>query len=303
MSVGRKTTLSEALGFFTYYLEANDASPATVDAYTRDLKLLVSVLDNPLVDELTPGLLDTFFADARVKNTRNGDGEPRSKASVNRIKGTVKSFCKWLVNSDACNKNAARLIKIKNVENNSPDTFTADQLKKLRKTVAAKNGAIANRDKIMLELLAETGVRISELVGLNIEDIDLDNKKITVKVKGGKTEQRFINAPLRRLIFGYLKKRTAIFTEEGRALFLSTHTTRITTRQVERRFKIWLEWSGIGSEKFTVHSMRHTFATQLMKKTKNLLLVSKALGHKNIQTTTVYAKLADDEIENALEKV
>ena len=304
MSEKKSFSTEKAARLFLNHMRTNDASPATIDAYGRDLRLLALVLNNPTVAELAPVCLDIFFASHRVVYLADNFDRRRSKSSINRIKATVKTFCKWMVNADVCEKNPARMLKIKKVISSSPNTMTATELKILRKAVASRNGPIAARDKVMLAILIETGIRLSEIVKLNVDDVDLTNKKITIHAKGGKQEQRFINSPIRRLLLAYLKSHTKITTtEDCLPLFLSTRKSRITARQVERRFKTWLAWSGIREERFSIHSLRHTFATELMKKTGNLLLVSKALGHKSIQTTTVYAKLTDDAIENALETV
>ena len=168
--------------------------------------------------------------------------------------------------------------------------------------VGARKGAAAARDRVMLELLLGTGIRLSELVGLDIADVDLDGKRITIRAKGGDTETRFINANLRRRLRRYLRERNQVLADTP-GLFLSNRETRISRRQVQVRFGLWLQWAGIERDGLSVHSLRHTFGTRLYRKTRDLVLVGKALGHRTTEATRVYVHPDDDALEDALESL
>ena len=152
----------------------------------------------------------------------------------------------------------------------------------------------------MASVMLATGLRLSELVGLDIADIDLETKHISIHAKGGRTETRFVNSDLRRLLRKYLRGRADMPTHST-ALFLSNRSTRISTRQVQTRFKQWLAWSGIDRTGLTVHSLRHTFGTRLYRKTKDLVLVGKAMGHRTTEATRIYVHTTTDALEDALE--
>jgi len=166
--------------------------------------------------------------------------------------------------------------------------------------VGARKGEAAARDRVMLELLLSTGIRLSELVGLDIADVDLDGKRITIRAKGGDTETRFLNADLRRRLRRYVRQCNQVLTESP-ALFLSNRGTRISTRQVQARFRLWLQWACIDRNGLTLHSTRHTFGTRLYRKTRDLVLVGKAMGHKTAEATAIYVHTDDAELEEALE--
>jgi integrase/recombinase XerC len=112
---------------------------------------------------------------------------------------------------------------------------------------------------------------------------------------------RVLNTELRAVLRKYVQRRRQAMAETD-ALFLSNRDRRISTRQVQERMALWLAWAGL-SGKITVHGLRHTFATLLYGRTKNLLLVAKALGHARVTTTQVYAHIADAELEEALESL
>jgi len=154
----------------------------------------------------------------------------------------------------------------------------------------------------MLELALGTGIRLSELVGLDVGHVDLDAKHLTVRVKGGRVETRFLSSDLRVLLRKYMRRRQQEATDSP-ALFLSNRGQRISTRQVQGRFHRWLEWAGIDRPGLSVHSLRHTFGTRLYRKTRDLVLVGKALGHRTMEATLVYVHEDSEALEEALESL
>jgi integrase/recombinase XerC len=168
--------------------------------------------------------------------------------------------------------------------------------------LAARKGMAASRDLVILELFLNTGVRLSELVGLDIRDVDLDAKRITIHAKGGHLETRFLNSDLRTTLRKYLRHRADMLSHST-ALFLSNRNDRISTRQVQMRFEQWLAWAGIDRPGLTVHSLRHTFGTRLYRKTHDLVLVGKAMGHRTSEATRVYVHEDVAALEEALESL
>jgi len=200
----------------------------------------------------------------------------------------------------ATGRDPAAWIKIKRHDREAPSFLTPQEVKALVKAVAARKGETAERDLIMLRVLLGTGIRLAELVGLDIGDVRLDEKLLRIKrAKGGKLQVRFLNTELRAILRKYVQRRRKAMTETD-ALFLSNRDRRISTRQVQERMSLWLQWAGLEG-KITVHGLRHTFATLLYGRTHNLLLGAKALGHARVTTTQVYAHITDDDLEDALE--
>jgi len=292
--------LSEAVAAFAVHLQANGKSPRTIDGYRRDLALLVSFTGDADVEMLTPDLLARFVVSDPVRLGR--EGRPKATLTVNHLKAAVKSFGRWLASTGVLPADPARVIEIRRADRKSPSSLTEAERKRMLKEVAARKGLAAARDLVMLEVFLNTGVRLAELVGLDIADVDLDAKRITIRAKGGHVETRFLNSDLRTTLRKYLRRR-ADMPSHATALFLSNRNERISTRQVQTRFEQWLTWSGIDRPGLTVHSLRHTFGTRLYRKTHDLVLVGKAMGHRTTEATRVYVHSSEEELEEALESL
>ncbi len=154
---------------------------------------------------------------------------------------------------------------------------------------------IAKRDHLMFALFLGTGIRLGSLVSLNIGGVDLGSGTIRVNGKGNVEQLVFLNRGLKRLLKSYLASRA----DTTDPLFPSLRACRIGARQVEMRLAHWLELAGITC-RCSVHTLRHTFATRLYAKTKNLRLVQRALGHRRVTTTEIYTQLADSDLKCAI---
>jgi len=290
--------LTKAIEQYLHKLEADGRSPLTIEVYGRELANLDKFLGNINVSRLNSELIHEFVVSDTVQH--KPDGSPRGPATISRTKATLRSFGRFLEETGLVPANPARDLRISRTPRKEPAFLTAEEKKRLVKAVAAHRGDAADRDRVILELFLGTGIRLAELVNIDLPDVRLDQKRLVIKsAKGGQPETRFLNTRLRTILRKHLRARRRAFAHDP-ALFLSNRSTRITARQVERRFSKWLEWAGI-SKKLSVHSLRHTFATHLYGRTRNLVLVSKALGHRQVSTTQVYTHLFDDELEDALE--
>ena len=290
--------LTEAIEGFALYLRSNRRSPATIAAYRRDLAGLVRFAGDQEVVELKRELVHYFVASDAVQ--LKVDGTARAPVTVNRLKAALRSFGSWLVDMDHLPSNPANRLEIRRCERQSPSILTDPERKRMSREVASRKGAAAERDRVMLAILLGTGIRLSELAGLDVADVDLDGKRIRIHAKGGHTETRFLTSDLRRLLRKYLRRR-AESPFETPAVFLSNREQRISTRQVQARFKLWLQWAGIDRPGLSVHSTRHTFGTRLYRKTHDLMLVGKAMGHRTMEATCIYVHQDDDALEDALE--
>ena len=292
--------LTEAIEGFALYLRSNRRSPATIAAYRRDLAGLVRFTVDVEVAEFTRELVHRFVASDAVQLKL--DGAPRAPVTVNRLKAALRSFGSWLVDMEHVPSNPAGRLDIRRCERQSPSTLTDAERKRMSREVASRKGAAADRDRVMLAILLGTGIRLSELVGLDVVDVDLDGKRLRIHAKGGHTETRFLASDLRRLLRKYLRSRAEIPFDTP-AVFLSNREQRISKRQVQARFQLWLQWAGIDRPGLTVHSTRHTFGTRLYQKTHDLVLVGKAMGHRTTEATRIYVRADDEALEDALESL
>ena len=290
--------MTDARNSFLIFLEANGRSPRTIDGYRRDLDMLLAFTGNVDLVDFTSDRVHAFLISEPVRLRK--DGKTRAPVTVNRTKAAAKSFGRYLVQAGLVDRDPTGTIEIRRANRNSPQALTEPERKRLLRELASRKGTVVVRDRVMASIMLSTGLRISELVGLDIADVDLETKHISIQAKGGRTETRFINSDLRRLLRKYLRSRADMPTHST-ALFLSNRLSRISTRQVQTRFKQWLTWSGIDRPGLTVHSLRHTFGTRLYRKTKDLVLVGKAMGHRTMEATRIYVHEDRDALEDALE--
>ena len=290
--------MTNAINRFFIFLEANGRSPRTIDGYRRDLDMLIAGTGNVDLADFTSDRVHAFLISEPVRLRK--DGKHRAPVTVNRTKAAIKSFGRYLIQAGLVEHDPTGPIEIRRANRNSPSALTEPERKRLLRELASRKGTAAVRDRIMASIMLATGLRLSELVGLDIADVDLDGKHISIHAKGGRRETRFINSNLRRLLRKYLRVRADMPTHSP-ALFLSNRLSRISTRQVQTRFKQWLTWSGIDRAGLTVHSLRHTFASRLYRKTKDLVLVGKAMGHRTMEATRIYVHEDTDALEDALE--
>jgi len=136
---------------------------------------------------------------------------------------------------------------------------------------------------------------------VDVDDVDLDAKHLRIRAKGDVPQVKFLKSNLRSLLRRYLAERRRQGTADP-ALFLSNRRTRISARQVANRIKFWLDKAGIDKD-IGPHGLRHTFATHLYAATSDLLVVKRALGHRDISTTEIYTHLVDGALEEALERL
>ncbi len=295
--------LGGAIERFCGHLLAENKAAGTVGAYRRDLRLMAGVAESfrpgLCCQDVTSGLLDRVLSSSEILNTASGT---RSPASVHRLKAAVRSFFTWTTDAGLTTENPARFVRMKRLAQKPPVFLTASEKKALLKEIKGRTGLAGLRDRAMIEVLLGTGIRIGELESLDMNDIDLDAKHIRVKAKGGVIQIKFIKTNLRILLKRYLRERARKHTGQSGALFLSNRGTRLCQRQIANRIGFWLQKAGI-EKKLTPHGLRHTFATHLYEATHDLLVVQRALGHRDVATTQIYTHLVDGQLEDALEQL
>jgi len=295
--------LTGATEAFCVRLSAEGRSPATIAAYRRDLALVARVAGElaPGIAcrEVTAGLLDQVFSAGAVTESERG---PRSAASLHRMKAAVRAFFAWAVEAGVVEDNPARSIRMHRLPRKLPVFLTTAEKKRLLKELKGRTDFSALRDRAVIEVLLGTGIRLGELAALDMDDIDLDAKHLRVRAKGNVPQVKFIKTDLRTLLRRYLAERRRHGRPEMEALFLSNRDGRLCQRQIANRLAHWLRKAGIEKE-LTPHGLRHTFATHLYGATNDLLVVQRALGHRDVSTTQIYTHLVDGQLEEALERL
>ena len=300
----RPDSIERAIRSFGRRLEADGRSPKTVSAHLRDLSCMARslMMRHPGIklDGITSAMIDTALTSPEV--TQSARGGTRSRASMHRFKAAIRSFFAWAEQNGLVRTNPAASLVLHRLPRNSPRFLTEAEKRRLLKELRGMSSPAAVRDRVIIELFLGTGIRLQELVDLDIEDVELDAKHLRVCTKGSIPEVKFLKSNLRSLLRSYLTKRRRLGDGECGALFLSNRGQRLCERQVARRLTYWLAAAGI-DKKLSPHGLRHTFATHLYSQTGNILIVQRALGHQDVSTTQVYTHLVDGELEDALERL
>jgi integrase/recombinase XerC len=296
--------LEQMVEAFAIRLRALGRSEHTISSYLRDLRMFMRALSNECPDaslrDITPATMDAVLASPAI--THSADGSPRSPVTVQRLKATIRSFFAWAVEAGLADSNPAKSVGTKRLARRPPEFLTEPEKRRLLTELRDRTNPLARRDRVIFELFLSTGIRLSELANLDVDDVDLDGKHIRIMGKGGVPQVKFVKSTLRTVLRSYLADRRRTADGECYALFLSARGTRLCARQIALRLTHWLERAGI-ARKITPHGLRHTFATHLYAKTSDLLLVKRALGHRDISTTEIYTHLADEALEEAIERL
>ncbi len=296
--------LEQAVEAFGRRLAAEGRSPNTISAYLRDLRQLAEVLlerhPGLTLGRVTSALLDEALTSPAVVNS--AAGTPRSPASLHRFKAAVRSFFAWAEETGQVGENPARSVTLRRLPRTTPSFLTEAEKRRLSKELRGRSSKIARRDRVIIELFLGTGIRLRELVNLDIDDVDLHAKHLRVRAKGGVPQVKFLKSTLRSLLRVYLNERRCQGNGDCRALFLSNRGSRLSAGQVANRVKHWLGKACI-RKRMSPHALRHTFATHLYSRTGDILVVKRALGHRDLSTTEIYTHLVDDALEDALERL
>ena len=291
--------MQESIDLFLKHIRfERNYSPHTIKSYTADLSEFLSYLGGQDVT-LTPEQIDHItIRDFLSRLYEKGNG----KSSVSRKLATVRSFFRFLHREGLISKNPARLVRTPKVPRRPPRFLSVDEVETIL-SLPKRTTDRGARDAAMLELLYATGVRVSELVSLNVEDCSLDQRLIRVRGKGRKERIAPFGEESAQAVGNYLKKRGRLLqrkrtAKEPNALFLNLRGGRITTRSVQRILEGYIRQSS-SQLKVHPHLFRHSFATHLLNRGADLRSIQELLGHENLSTTQIYTSLAIDELVEA----
>ena len=214
----------------------------------------------------------------------------RRKVTVARKLSALRTFCKYLQRQGVLAGNPARLAPSPKLEKPLPHFLTVDEVFHL---LGACGGDAFGpcRDRAILEVFYAGGLRLSELAGLDLGDLDLDQGVLRVWGKGGKERLAFLGKPAREALAAYLARRRALLARTGAPeaapMFLNRRGGRLTSRSVARLVGKWARLAGL-SQALTPHGLRHSFATHLLEGRADLRTVQELLGHASISSTQRY---------------
>ena len=255
-----------------------------------DLDFIASVTLNDVYDYMA------FLARDKVKNERSREPEYGLMASSRARKiATIRSFYNYLTNkAHLLRENPVKDIDAPKLKKELPRYLTLEQSKDLLSAVDGKN---QERDYAILTLFLNCGLRISELVGLNLQDIQDETMRILGK--GNKVRILYLNDACQAALNRYLAVRRPITRRDANALFLSSQNERISRSMVHSMVKKQLEAAGLDSSQYSSHKLRHTAATLMLQNGVDVRAVQEVLGHDHLNTTEIYTHIDNESLRIA----
>ena len=220
------------------------------------------------------------------------------RRSVTRKLSTVRTFLSWLIKLGVLMHDPIPPKGIIKSEKRLPDYLTQSEVVKLLDTPDTSTN-LGVRDKAILELLYSSGLRVSEIVNINMEDLNLNTLELKVFGKGSKQRMVIIGRVASKYINIYIRKsRPKLLSQElNNALFLNRYGNRLSQRSIQSKIRIYSVKAGL-RDGGHVHTLRHSFATHMLEGGADLRVVQELLGHSNPATTQIYTHISDIEAES-----
>jgi integrase/recombinase XerC len=259
---------------FLHYLEVvKNVSPHTLRAYTTDL---TRFFDGKDPSNVTKRDVRSFLATL-------------PKKSILRNLSALRSFYKYAIREKLVSESPLEDIESPKREKKLPVSITYEQVEHLL-TQPDLDNYLGFRDRVIMELFYSSGLRLSELTGLNKRDFDRTGMYLNIFGKGKKQRQAPITENATKWLIQYLEHPSRE-EKDQQAIFLNKWGTRLNPRSVDRNFAAYLKQSGL-SERITPHTIRHTIATHWLEKGMDLKTIQLLLGHTSLATTTIYTHVS-----------
>ncbi len=258
-------------------------SPRTCEHYQRDIQRLLAWCREQGVAQwrlLSQPQVRGYIANRHRKGI--------SGKSLQRELSSMRALYRYLLREGEADNNPAQGVRAPKVQRRLPVTLDADQLGQLLDVDA--DGPLAARDLAMMELFYSSGLRLSELISINIQDFDPRDAELEVTGKGDKTRRVPIGRKAMQALEHWLRMRPELAASDEPALFVSQRGQRIHPRSVQQRLKQWALRQGAGRN-LHPHLLRHSFASHILESSGNLRAVQELLGHADISTTQIYTHL------------
>lgn len=286
--------------FLRYLKLERNCSDLTIKSYREDLELLYEYLvdslgRSPSPSELTPLDLRTYVSALHEAGY--------AKSSVSRRLASLRSYFKFAQREGLCSSNPAKPLRNPRKEKKLPHFLTSREIGKLLNS-PPKAEPMGLRDRAILETLYSAGLRVSELVGIDLGDLDLADGLVRVRGKGKRERLAPLGSHAIRAIKRWKKHRSparGLPKEEATALFLNKFGKRISTRSIGRMIEKYLLITGLDS-RTSPHTLRHSFATHLLDAGADIRSVQELLGHKSLVTTQIYTHVSTAGLRAAYEK-
>ena len=303
--------------FLNYLRYERHFSPHTAKCYSADLKQFAEFLESCLGGAgagQEPGSADggatavmttsarPFVLEAPADTIRRFLGflheQEYSKSTTARKLATLRSFYKFCMRRGYVNESPVATIRTPKLDKRLPKFLTVEQIQKLLDTPDVDT-LLGARDRAMLETVYSTGIRVSELVDLNMEDVDFEGECLRVRGKGKRERVAPIAPTALQAIRRYLDMRNADSRSQSfdqQALYVNKHGQRLSTRSVRRKLDKYLLEAGLDPT-ISPHTLRHSFATHMLNNGADLRSVQQLLGHQSLSTTQIYTHVTTDRLK------
>lgn len=285
------------LGVFFSYI--NKETGLGEDSAIRDYPISI-------LEKVTPTIIQDYLDYLKYYNNDNDDERSNSERGLNRKLGSLRSFYKYFYSMEKISYNPAAIVKMPKIHDKEIIRLDGDEISKFLDVVESgqnltkKQQAYHEKNKVrdlaILTLLLGTGIRVSECVGLDLNDVDFKNHGIRIVRKGGNQVIVYFGDEVETALTNYLSERNAIIPLQGHedAFFLSIQKRRISVHAIEALVKKYSEQITV-LKKITPHKLRSTYGTQLYRETGDIYLVADVLGHSDVNTTKKHYAALEDE--------
>jgi len=288
--------MNQYIDYFLNYLQTEkDASLSTIHKYKADLDKLFEYLKKSSIDDIDQNHLRDYLN--HIRQTYNYT----SSSIANKI-NILHHFFRFLHNSGYIRNNPAVLIRTPRKKVKIPKVFNEIELEKFLKAtdhnMYTQYKKYALRDKLIFTMFVYTGLRRTELINLNWNDINLGNKTLIVR-KSKNKNQRIIPLHNRvmKLLDEYLAERLPL---KNNALFIGRTGQRIHHNSLKNLFDRYIKIAGLSGNGYTIHTLRHTFATRLLSRNVSLVNIKNLMGHRSLESTQIYLHVTGKELEKSI---
>ncbi len=296
----RMITLANAIDqFLRHVRDQRGLARHTLVAYEADLMDMLSYLGQGGTENLRLADVSTLHVKDYVAHLRNDrDLKPKSIA---RHLSSARQLFAWCVRREMVDVSPAENLRNPKIPKRLPHYLVTEEIGRLLR-VPEKSDAIGARNYAILVTFLFTGMRLSELTGLNLDDLDFEAGAIRVRGKGSKERLIPPHQAVSDGLLAYIRNHRPSTAERPEPVFLSRKRTRMTSRMAGWVVRKAVQQAGL-SQRTTPHKLRHTFATQLLHRGANLLEIKELLGHSELATTSIYTHTNVDRLKKAVGKI
>lgn len=273
--------------FLKSILDQKNYSKKTFENYNRDLNKFFKFLNDYKIKDIkkiTKETVRLYFLKQKNNNISN--------RTLGRYYSSLNSFFIYSIEHEYIDVNPLKFIDYPKYTKKIPEYIYDSQLEKLLNEKTSENVEIELRNKLIIHLLLDTGVRVSELVNIKVRDIDVEERIIKVFGKGSKERFVFFTSKTKELLINYfIKRKEKAITDN---LLINYKGEKLTERSVQKIIELVGEKIGLDIHP---HLLRHTFATDLLNKGADIRMIQELLGHENLDTTQIYTHVSNSRVK------